>query len=86
MASGETPRTATLTDVARLAGVSIATASKAINGRAQVRAETRTRVLEAAEQLSFAPNALARGLLQAPRGSAPATRGADRGTAAWSTA
>lgn len=69
MASGESPRTATLTDVARLAGVSIATASKAINGRAQVRAETRTRVLEAAEQLSFAPNAVARGLLQGRTGT-----------------
>ena len=43
-----TPRAATLTDVARLAGVSIATASKAINGRDQVKAETRLRVLEAA--------------------------------------
>ncbi|MFI2103881.1 LacI family DNA-binding transcriptional regulator [Isoptericola sp. NPDC019693] len=62
-------RAATLTDVARLAGVSIATASKAINGRAQVRAETRTRVLEAAAQLSFAPNALARGLLQGRTGT-----------------
>ena len=57
------PGRATLADVARLAGVSIATASKAINGRAQVRAETRVRVLKAADQLSFSPNALARGLL-----------------------
>jgi len=56
-------RAATLTDVARLAGVSVATASKAINGRDEVRAATRQRVLEAAEMLSFAPNALARGLL-----------------------
>src|SRR5256885_754526 len=45
------------------AGVSIATASKAINGRAQVRAETRRRVLEAAEELGFQPNDLARSLL-----------------------
>jgi LacI family transcriptional regulator len=57
------PARATLADVARLAGVSIATASKAINGRAQVRAGTRVRVLKAADQLSFSPNALARGLL-----------------------
>lgn len=57
------PGRATLADVARLAGVSIATASKAINGRAQVRAETRVRVLRAADQLAFSPNALARGLL-----------------------
>ncbi|GAA3192657.1 LacI family DNA-binding transcriptional regulator [Actinocorallia longicatena] len=56
-------RPPTITDVAARAGVSIATASKAINGRAQVRAETRTRVLLAAEELGFRPNALARSLL-----------------------
>ncbi|AEG43578.1 LacI family DNA-binding transcriptional regulator [Isoptericola variabilis] len=67
--SASPSRAATLTDVARLAGVSIATASKAINGRAQVRAETRQRVLEAAEQLSFAPNALAKSLLQGRTGT-----------------
>ena len=62
-------RPTTLTDVARLAGVSVATASKALNGRDQVRAETRLRVLEAAEQLSFFPNALARGLLEGRSGT-----------------
>lgn len=56
-------RRATINDVASLAGVSIATASKALNGRQDVRASTRERVLAAAEQLSFQPNALARGLL-----------------------
>jgi LacI family transcriptional regulator len=56
-------RRATITDVASLAGVSIATASKALNGRQDVRASTRERVLAAAEELSFQPNALARGLL-----------------------
>lgn len=56
-------RKVTLNDVARLAGVSVATASKALNGRKQVRAETRARVVEAAEQLSFSPNELARSLL-----------------------
>jgi len=63
------PRPVTLTDVARLAGVSISTASKAINGRAQVRAETRERVLQAAEELSFQPNALAQGLLAGRSGT-----------------
>lgn len=57
------PRQVTLSDVARLAGVSVATASKALNERRQVRAETRARVLEAAERLSFTPNPLARSLL-----------------------
>jgi LacI family transcriptional regulator len=61
--------TPTLSDVARLAGVSIATASKALNGRAQVKAETRARVTAAAEQLSFSPNRLARSLLSGRSGT-----------------
>ncbi len=63
------PRRTTLADVARLAGVSLSTASKALNGRTHVRAETRTRVLEAAQQLSFSPNTLARGLLAGRTGT-----------------
>nr|WP_062336807.1 LacI family DNA-binding transcriptional regulator [Herbidospora sakaeratensis] len=59
-------RIATISDVAHLAGVSVATASKALNGKDQVRAETRQRVLEAAEQLSFKPNPAARSLLGGP--------------------
>ncbi|HET6687056.1 MAG TPA: LacI family DNA-binding transcriptional regulator [Jiangellaceae bacterium] len=62
-------RPTTLADVARLAGVSVATASKALNGRDHVRVETRHRVLEAAEQLSFSPNTLARGLLAGRTGT-----------------
>ncbi|AEB44836.1 MULTISPECIES: LacI family DNA-binding transcriptional regulator [Micromonospora] len=71
MTESEVPakRPPTLTDVAKLAGVSVATASKAINGRGEVRATTRVRVLEAAELLSFAPNALARGLLSGRTGT-----------------
>jgi LacI family transcriptional regulator len=56
-------RVATITDVAALAGVSIGTVSKAVNGRGQLRAETRDRVLAAADQLGFRPSPLARGLL-----------------------
>jgi LacI family transcriptional regulator len=56
-------QTATLSDVARLAGVSIATASKALNARDEVAPATRERVLQAAAELSFQPNALARGLI-----------------------
>jgi LacI family transcriptional regulator len=56
-------RPATIADVASLAEVSVGTASKALNGRGQLRAETRERVLAAADQLGFQPNALARGLL-----------------------
>ena len=53
----------TIKDVAARAGVSIGTASKALNGRGNLRAETRSRVLRAAESLGFEPNALARSLL-----------------------
>ncbi|MBM7859061.1 LacI family DNA-binding transcriptional regulator [Lentzea nigeriaca] len=49
--------------MARLAGVSIATASKAINNRDEVAAVTRARVLRAAAELSFRPNVLAQGLV-----------------------
>jgi len=63
------PRNATLKDVALLAGVSIATASKALNGRADVHPETRTRVADAAEKLSFRPNTLARSLLAGQTGT-----------------
>jgi LacI family transcriptional regulator len=62
-------RRATLADVARLAGVSAATASKALNGRNHVRAATRARVLRAAQQLSFSPNTLAQGLLAGRSGT-----------------
>jgi len=56
-------RRATIRDVAESAGVSIGTASKALNGQGRLRAETRERVMRAAEELGFAPNALAQALL-----------------------
>lgn len=65
----ERPRPTTLNDVAKLAGVSIATVSKALNGRSQVRAETRERVIQAAERLHFTPNPLAQGLLAGRTGT-----------------
>lgn len=59
----------TLRDVAQLAGVSIATASKALNGRDHVHPETRSRVADAARLISFTPNALAQGLLAGQTGT-----------------
>jgi LacI family transcriptional regulator len=53
---------ATLRDVATLAGVSLSTASKALNGRRDVHAETRRRVAEIAQQLAYRPNSTARAL------------------------
>ncbi len=58
----ENRSTVTLADVAKLAGVSIATASKALNGREQVRASTREQVFAAARSLQFTPNPFAKAL------------------------
>ena len=49
--------------MAAQAGVSIGTASKALNGQGKLRAETRARVAAVARELGFSPNMLARGLL-----------------------
>ncbi|MCF6476261.1 LacI family transcriptional regulator [Nonomuraea sp. MG754425] len=59
---GKLERHATIADVATLAGVSVGTASKALNGRGSLREETRSRVKEAARQLNFEVNAGARNL------------------------
>src|SRR6516164_4726585 len=56
-------RRVTIRDVAAEAGVSIGTASKALNGQGKLRAETRERVTEVAQRLGFAPNTLAQALL-----------------------
>ncbi|WP_105566651.1 LacI family DNA-binding transcriptional regulator [Microbacterium halophytorum] len=62
MTAKSSKRAATLSDVSERAGVSLATASKALNGRSDVAARTRERVLQAAEEVGFTPNAVARGL------------------------
>ncbi len=54
----------TVHDVALLAGVSTGTVSKALNGRGQLREETRRRVQQAADQLGFRPNHLAKSLIE----------------------
>lgn len=54
----------TIRDVAREAGVTVGTASKALNGRGQLRAETRDRVRAAAAHLEFRPNDLVKSLLR----------------------
>jgi LacI family transcriptional regulator len=53
---------ATVSDVARLAGVSGKTVSRVISGETNVSPQTRQRVLEAARRLRFRPNHLARDL------------------------
>ncbi|GAB6152788.1 ribose operon transcriptional repressor RbsR [Desulfosporosinus burensis] len=53
---------ATIRDVARLAGLSVATVSRVINKTDSVNPETAGQVLKAIEQLQYEPNAVARGL------------------------
>ncbi len=54
----------TIHDVARAAGVTISTVSKALNGQGKLRAETRSRVQEEARRLGFRPNDLAQSLMR----------------------
>ncbi len=50
-------------DVAQAAGVSVATASKALNDTGRMAEETRSRVKRIATELGFRPNAMARALI-----------------------
>lgn len=52
----------TLKDVAREAGVSIATVSCALSGKKAVRPETYTKIMDAVEKLKYIPNYSARNL------------------------
>lgn len=52
----------TLYDVAKLAGVSIATVSRTLSDPRVVHPDTRVRVMEAIDELEYIPNSLARGL------------------------
>jgi LacI family transcriptional regulator len=52
----------TIRDVARLAEVSIGTASKALNDHGRLRAETREKVAQAARELGYRPNDMAQSL------------------------
>ncbi len=54
----------TLADIARAAGTSASTASRAINGKGYVSADAKQRLLEAADRLGYVPNASARTLKQ----------------------
>lgn len=53
-----------LSDVARVAGVSVATASRALSSSLQVREDTRTRVRQAAEMLGYVAHGAARALAE----------------------
>ena len=69
MPTSSSKRAVTLSDVARAAGVSLSTASKALNGRDEVSAATRQRVVEVAKEMSFTPSQVARSLLAGRTGT-----------------
>src|SRR5262245_64653308 len=56
-------RSSVMMDVARLAGVSHQTVSRVLNDHANVRPQTRERVLEAMRELDYQPNSAARTLV-----------------------
>lgn len=60
-ASGE-PAAATISDVADLAGVSIKTVSRVLNGEPHVRPALKQRVVQAVQELAYTPNQAARRL------------------------
>lgn len=61
--SASEPVRVTIREVAGRAGVSIATASRALNETGRMTQETRDRVRAAAEALGYRPNSIARGLV-----------------------
>jgi LacI family transcriptional regulator len=62
--AGNEPRPVTLADIARAAGTSQSTASRALSGRGYVAADVRERLLAVAERLGYVPDASARTLKQ----------------------
>jgi LacI family transcriptional regulator len=58
------PRHATIIDVARAAGVSRQTVTRALNGLPDISSATRQRVIEAAKNLNYRPNRAAQNLVK----------------------
>jgi LacI family transcriptional regulator len=57
------PARVTIRDIARAAGVSVTAVSRALNNRGELSQQKRARVLDAAQQLHYTPNAVARALV-----------------------
>ncbi|AZB44802.1 LacI family transcriptional regulator [Bacillus sp. FJAT-42376] len=53
----------TIKDIAKAAGVSVTTVSRALNGYSDVNEKTRKKIIEISKQLNYSPNILARGLV-----------------------
>ena len=60
---------ATIKDVARVSGVSLATVSRAITGKGYVSKEVREKVMEAVEKTGYHPNQAAHALVKRRSGS-----------------
>ena len=60
--AGLSSRRPTINDIARRVGLSKASVSRALNGKADVDPDTRARVLKAAERMGYVPSASARAL------------------------
>ena len=59
----EQPRSTTIKDIAKRLGLSYSTVSRALNDKYGVKMATRERVVTAARQMRYRPNAIARGLI-----------------------
>lgn len=57
----------TLKDVAKLANVDVSTVSRALNNSGYVHPQTKKRIMEAVEQLSYKPNLLVKGVKRGKR-------------------
>lgn len=55
---------ATIKDVAKAAGVSITTVSRALNGYSDINDDTKKKIMDIASQLNYRPNAIARSLVK----------------------
>ncbi|MCG1020219.1 LacI family DNA-binding transcriptional regulator [Sutcliffiella horikoshii] len=53
----------TIKDIARVAGVSVTTVSRALNGYSDVNQKTKKRIEEVAKELNYSPNTVARSLV-----------------------
>jgi LacI family transcriptional regulator len=60
---------ATIRDIAKAANVSTNTVSRALNGKSDIKKETRERILAVARELDYVPNMLARSLLHRRSGT-----------------
>jgi LacI family transcriptional regulator len=54
----------TIKDIARVAGVSFATVSRALNDHPDISKKTKVRIVKIAEEMGYSPNAIARGLVK----------------------